>query len=188
MQRAAELKRGDDFDFGDVETKEGPAAETKTRPKGEYIKMKDRSKAKDDGDDSDEEEEISLSDIISGSMDKVELGTAEQEVFMQRPTGKGKCQAEIGDKLCGYVYSPMKSVKNVMIGTPFAELPANFRCPSCGARKNQFEEDMEEIAGFAENQEYGLGFNKMTSGEKGLIIWGGLASLGLLLLGGYFLD
>ena len=42
--------------------------------------------------------------------------------------------------ICGYIYDPEKgeSRKGVSAGTPFEDLPATFRCPSCGAAKRRF--------------------------------------------------
>lgn len=37
-------------------------------------------------------------------------------------------------KICGYVYD--EDVE----GTPFANLPDDFKCPMCGASKDLFEE------------------------------------------------
>ncbi|KZX09918.1 rubredoxin [Methanobrevibacter oralis] len=37
-------------------------------------------------------------------------------------------------KICGYVYD--EDVE----GTPFADLPDDFKCPMCGASKDLFEE------------------------------------------------
>jgi len=34
---------------------------------------------------------------------------------------------------CGYIYDPQKE------GTPFEELPKDWRCPSCGAEKEYFQ-------------------------------------------------
>ena len=42
--------------------------------------------------------------------------------------------------LCGYVYDPSEgdSSKGVKAGTAFADLPADWVCPMCGAEKNSF--------------------------------------------------
>jgi hypothetical protein len=70
-------------------------------------------------------------------------------------------------------------------GTPFAELPSNWRCPVCRASKDAFEEVVEEIPGFEVNQGYGFGTNSWTSEQKNLAIFGGLAAFFLLFLSGY---
>mgnify|MGYP000850944448 FL=1 len=42
--------------------------------------------------------------------------------------------------ICGYVYDPAQGDpdNNVPKGTPFAELPADWTCPVCGAGKEEF--------------------------------------------------
>ncbi len=42
---------------------------------------------------------------------------------------------------------------------------------------------LQVVAGFAENQKYGLGTNSMTSSQKNLIIWGTLAFFFVLFIG-----
>jgi hypothetical protein len=44
------------------------------------------------------------------------------------------------------------------------------------------------VAGFAENQRYGLGTNSMTGSQKLLLIYGALAVFFILFLSGYALD
>lgn len=46
---------------------------------------------------------------------------------------------------------------------------------------------LQVVAGFAENQNYGLGTNSMTGDQKLLLIYGGLALFFILFLGGYAL-
>jgi len=43
--------------------------------------------------------------------------------------------------VCGYVYDPANGdpESNVAPGTSFADLPADWVCPECGAGKDQFE-------------------------------------------------
>lgn len=43
--------------------------------------------------------------------------------------------------ICGYVYDPETGDpgNGVPPGTPFAELPADWTCPVCGASKDVFE-------------------------------------------------
>ncbi len=43
--------------------------------------------------------------------------------------------------ICGYVYDPAKgdAAGGIAAGTPFAELPADWVCPLCGAGKDDFE-------------------------------------------------
>ena len=42
--------------------------------------------------------------------------------------------------LCGYVYDPSKGdpAGNVKAGTAFADIPADWVCPMCGAAKDVF--------------------------------------------------
>jgi len=107
-----------------------------------------------------------------------------QEVFMQRSTGKYRCTN------CDFEYDEEKGDSYliggmVKPGTPFSELPSNWRCPTCRASKDSFEEITLEIPGFEVNQGYGLGFNSMTAGEKSGIVFGGLAFFFILFLSGY---
>lgn len=58
----------------------------------------------------------------------------------------------------------------------------------CGLGREKFEEESTEIAGFAENQGYGLGTNSMTGEQKSLLIYSGLLAFVILFLLGYFLE
>jgi rubredoxin len=42
--------------------------------------------------------------------------------------------------LCGYIYNPEKGDKKGKIppGVPFEELPEEWACPLCGAKKSRF--------------------------------------------------
>jgi len=110
-----------------------------------------------------------------------------QEVFMKRSTGIHKCSS------CDWKFDE-KVGDSFMIGgmikpdTPFSDLPSNWRCPTCRASKDNFQEVTEEIPGFEVNQGYGLGGNSMTSGQKSGIVFGGLFVFFVLFLGGYGLS
>mmetsp|Transcript_19416 Transcript_19416/g.29099 ORF Transcript_19416/g.29099 Transcript_19416/m.29099 type:complete len:203 (+) Transcript_19416:139-747(+) len=110
-----------------------------------------------------------------------------QEVFIKRSTGIHKCS------VCDWEYDEKKG-DSYMIGgmikpgTPFSELPSNYRCPTCRASKDNFVEVTEEIPGFEVNQGYGFGGNSMTSGQKNGIIFGGLGLFFFLFLAGYGLS
>lgn len=110
-----------------------------------------------------------------------------QEVFIQRSTGVHKCTN------CDWEYDEKKG-DSFMIGgmikpdTPFEDLPSNWRCPTCRASKDSFEEVTLEIPGFEVNQGYGFGGNSMTSGQKSGIVFGGLFLFFVLFLGGYGLS
>ncbi|AFP65292.1 rubredoxin (nucleomorph) [Chroomonas mesostigmatica CCMP1168] len=106
------------------------------------------------------------------------------EKFMEIDEGKFECQA------CGYVYEPEKGDRFAGIepGTTFPDLPSDFYCPACRSPKTQFKNIKKVIAGFAENQQYGLGGNSLTGEQKNLVIFGILGSAFLLLLSGYLLE
>mmetsp|Transcript_12237 Transcript_12237/g.36748 ORF Transcript_12237/g.36748 Transcript_12237/m.36748 type:complete len:220 (-) Transcript_12237:3065-3724(-) len=105
------------------------------------------------------------------------------EKFMRKGTGEGECRA------CGYVYSPKTGDDEYPIpkGTRFEELPKDWQCPTCGAAKSSFQNKELTVAGFAENQSYGLGTNSMTEGQKSALIFGSLAGFFVLFLLGYLL-
>ncbi|TQD92993.1 hypothetical protein C1H46_021473 [Malus baccata] len=73
-------------------------------------------------------------------------------------------------------------------GLPFDKLPEDWRCPTCGAAQGFFVSKSVEIAGFAQNQQFGLGGNTLTSGQKAVLIFGGLFLFFVLFLSGYFLQ
>jgi len=47
--------------------------------------------------------------------------------------------------VCGYIYDPEKGDPDGGIepGTPFEDIPDDWECPVCGARKDQFEKIKE---------------------------------------------
>lgn len=84
---------------------------------------------------------------------------------------------------CGYVYEPSKgdNKSNIPPETLFDDLPADWRCPVCGVRRSQFVSigAVNAPSGFQENLNYGLGVNRLTPGQKNILIFGALA-LGFL--------
>lgn len=84
---------------------------------------------------------------------------------------------------CGYTYVPAKgdSKRNIPGGTLFTDLPSNWRCPVCGASRTVFINvgAVDAPSGFAENLDYGFGVNRLTPGQKNVLIFGALA-LGFL--------
>eukprot|EP00897_Mesotaenium_endlicherianum_P004721 jgi/Mesen1/4277/ME000022S03567 len=106
------------------------------------------------------------------------------EKFAVLDTGKWECQS------CGYVYDQSKGDSDYPIsaGTEFKGLPDDWRCPTCGAAKTTFSSKSKEIAGFSQNQSYGLGGNSLTSNQKSLLIYGSLVFFFALFLSGYFLQ
>jgi len=84
---------------------------------------------------------------------------------------------------CGYIYEPLKGdgKHNIASGTPFTDLPTDWRCPVCGARKERFSNigPLGNPSGFKDNLKYGIRVNTLTPGQKNILIFGGLA-LGVL--------
>ncbi len=81
---------------------------------------------------------------------------------------------------CGYVYDPKDGVKKLGIvgGTPFLSLDKEtFRCPVCRLGLDAFKNigSRSKPSGFEENLNYGFGINKLTEGQKNVLIFGGLA-------------
>ncbi len=81
---------------------------------------------------------------------------------------------------CGYIYDPSEGNKKLSIpkNTSFEMLDINtFRCPVCRAGKDFYEDigPKSKPSGFEENLVYGFGFNSLPSGQKNILIFGGLA-------------
>ena len=81
---------------------------------------------------------------------------------------------------CGYVYDPNEGVKKlgIVVGTAFEDLdPIRFRCPVCRSRVGAFTDigPRSKASGFEENLNFGLGVNRLTPGQKNVLIFGGLA-------------
>mmetsp|Transcript_63071 Transcript_63071/g.195273 ORF Transcript_63071/g.195273 Transcript_63071/m.195273 type:complete len:197 (+) Transcript_63071:124-714(+) len=111
-----------------------------------------------------------------------QLAPPEAEKFLQKETGIWECSN------CGFEYNRMWGYGKYGPGTAFEDLPSNFRCPECRVSKDEFRPLMEDIAGFAENQDFGFGFNTWTGGQKSIIIWGGLGAFFVGLLSLYLVD
>jgi len=91
---------------------------------------------------------------------------------------------------CGYKYDEGVGDPSYPIppGFQFEKLPDDWRCPTCGAAQSFFESKSVEIAGFAQNQQYGLGGNSLTGGQKTVLIYGTLLFFFALFLSGYFIQ
>lgn len=87
---------------------------------------------------------------------------------------------------CGRVRMPV--FMYIEIYHKMQDLPEDWNCPVCGAEKKMFQSRQKEIAGFAENQGYGLGTNSMTAEQKNLLIFGSLAGFFVLFLLGYAMN
>ncbi|KAF5746967.1 hypothetical protein HS088_TW06G01144 [Tripterygium wilfordii] len=107
-----------------------------------------------------------------------------EEKFAVLNTGIYECRS------CGYKYDEAVGDPSYPIppGFQFDKLPEDWRCPTCGAAKNFFQSKSVEIAGFAQNQQFGFGTNAMTSGQKAVLIYGSLLLFFGLFLSGYFLQ
>lgn len=107
-----------------------------------------------------------------------------EEKFAVLNTGIYECRS------CGYKYDEAVGDSSYPIppGFQFEKLPEDWRCPTCGAAKSFFVSKSVEIAGFAQNQQFGLGGNSLTSGQKALLIYGTLFFFFLLFLSGYFIQ
>ena len=116
---------------------------------------------------------------LPAEQDKVDAAPAEEVSAEEAPesdprTHRFECRS------CGYVYDPDEGVKkvNIAVGTAFAELDAlSFRCPVCRSKVAAFKDigPRSKASGFEENLDYGLGVNRMTPGQKNVLIFGSLA-------------
>ncbi|KAF0900181.1 hypothetical protein E2562_027543 [Oryza meyeriana var. granulata] len=107
-----------------------------------------------------------------------------EEKFAVLNTGVYECRS------CGYRYDQAAGDPSYPVppGLPFEQLPDDWRCPTCGAAQSFFESKSIEIAGFAQNQQFGLGGNSLTGDQKALLIYGSLLVGFLFFLSGYFLQ
>ncbi|MCU0935770.1 MAG: rubredoxin [Gammaproteobacteria bacterium] len=48
--------------------------------------------------------------------------------------------------ICGFIYDEAKGIpeEGIPPGTRFEDLPPNWACPDCGARREDFEEMLDE--------------------------------------------
>ena len=92
---------------------------------------------------------------------------------------------------CGYRYEPAEGVAKLAIarGTPFAAVPDTFLCPVCRSPKAAFVDvgPQNRPSGFTRNLDYGLGVNRLTPGQKTVLIFGGLVLAAAFLLSFYSL-
>jgi rubredoxin len=98
---------------------------------------------------------------------------AKEQTLAEQAPASYECRS------CGYVYEPNKgdSKSGVPAGTLFEELPEDWRCPVCSVRTSQFKNigSSGTPSGFQENLNYGLGVNRLTPGQKNILIFGALA-------------
>ncbi len=110
---------------------------------------------------------------------EAELGPQSEEALSVDPvedpdTHRFECRS------CGFVYDPAEGVRKLAIapGTPFTQLdPIGFRCPVCRSRVGAFKDigPRNKPSGFEENLNFGLGVNRLTPGQKNVLIFGGFA-------------
>ena len=102
------------------------------------------------------------------------LPTTEPPAATDPDTHRFECRS------CGFVYDPAEGVRKVGIeaGTPFTALdPASFRCPVCRSKVGAFKDigPRNKPSGFEENLNFGLGVNRLTPGQKNVLIFGSFA-------------
>ncbi|KAL3702068.1 hypothetical protein R1sor_020090 [Riccia sorocarpa] len=131
-----------------------------------------------------EEPSVKPAEAESGEPERPNPRQGLEERFVVKDLGKYECRS------CGYVYDTTKGDSNypVPAGIEFSGLPEDWRCPTCGAAKTFFVSKSVEIAGFAQNQQFGLGGNSLTEGQKSLLIYGTLGFFFALFLAGYLLS
>jgi rubredoxin len=124
------------------------------------------------------------SDSSANSAESVELAAASEGADVSdHPAEEVVLSPEEMDcyecRSCGYSYEPVKgdSRAKIPMGTAFEDLPLNWRCPVCSASKKQFSNigPVNAPSGFKENLDYGLGVNRLTPGQKNILIFGALA-------------
>ncbi|MEB3262562.1 MAG: rubredoxin [Cyanobacteriota bacterium] len=121
------------------------------------------------------------SEVSSSAESPAELSP---ESLVESPTegteGSDPASHRFECRSCGFVYDPAEGVKKVGIepGTPFLELdPITFRCPVCRSKVGAFQDigPRDKPSGFEENLNFGLGVNRLTPGQKNVLIFGGFA-------------
>ncbi len=120
-------------------------------------------------------EELIAAEAIEAetAIEDVAITSADNETSDPR-THRFECRS------CGYVYDPNEGVKKlgIVVGTAFEDLdPIGFRCPVCRSRVGAFTDigPRSKASGFEENLNFGLGVNRLTPGQKNVLIFGGLA-------------
>ncbi|MEI6030636.1 MAG: rubredoxin [Synechococcaceae cyanobacterium ELA739] len=113
-------------------------------------------------------------DAVPDSVSEDVGETAAQDLSSDPASHRFECRS------CGFVYDPAEGVKKLAIpqGTPFSDLdPVGFRCPVCRSRVGAFKDigPRNKPSGFEENLNFGLGVNRLTPGQKNVLIFGGFA-------------
>ena len=120
------------------------------------------------------EAEVVSTTVTATESPTPESSTAAEESTTDPRTHRFECRS------CGYVYDPAEGVKKLGIdsGTPFEDLDAiRFRCPVCRSKVGAFRDigPSTKPSGFEENLNYGLGVNRLTPGQKNVLIFGSMA-------------
>ena len=113
-------------------------------------------------------------ELIEAETSQDEANSSAEEETSDPRTHRFECRS------CGYVYDPNEGVKKlgIVVGTAFEDLdPIGFRCPVCRSRVGAFTDigPRSKASGFEENLNFGLGVNRLTPGQKNVLIFGGLA-------------
>ena len=127
--------------------------------------------------DSDLEQPIAKIEVAEKTSDEPKARSPEKTLAEQATdplTHRFECRS------CGFVYDPEEGVKKLQIesGTAFQQLDAMaFRCPVCRSRVGAFRDigPRSKASGFEENLDFGFGVNRLTPGQKNVLIFGGLA-------------
>jgi len=109
-----------------------------------------------------------------------EAPTAEPDPAAEAATASDPATHRFECRSCGFVYDPAEGVRKLAIeaGTPFLDLdPVSFRCPVCRSRVGAFKDigPRNKPSGFEENLNFGLGVNRLTPGQKNVLIFGAFA-------------
>ncbi len=125
---------------------------------------------------------------MSDEIQSAESTTAPVETIAEASSGDDQSDDQSTDprthrfecRSCGYVYDPDEGVKKVgiQVGTAFEDLdPLRFRCPVCRSRVAAFRDigPKTKASGFEENLNFGLGVNRLTPGQKNVLIFGSMA-------------
>ena len=120
------------------------------------------------------EENIIVDDSVKEELQVIQSEQQKDEDITNLEQNRFECRS------CGYIYDPSEGNKklNIPKNTPFSELDGNtFVCPVCRAGKNFYKDIGPKFkpSGFEENLTYGFGFNSLPSGQKNILIFGGLA-------------
>ena len=120
-------------------------------------------------------EELNAAEAIEAEAAIADVASTSSDNETSNPrTHRFECRS------CGYVYDPNEGVKKlgILVGTAFEDLdPIGFRCPVCRSRVGAFTDigPRSKASGFEENLNFGLGVNRLTPGQKNVLIFGGLA-------------